>query len=127
MFYERFLTLCEEKRIKPSAAATQAGFNKGTVSVWKKRYLEGVDVRPEKDVIEKICQFFNCSEPWLLGIEGHEKKPTLISEGDCVVIGMQGFIYPSSSLWGTRPGISHTLIFHAFCLLFYPTVLHRIT
>ena len=82
MFYERFLTLCEEKRIKPSAAATQAGFNKGTVSVWKKRYLEGADVRPEKDVIEKICQFFNCSEPWLLGIEGHEKKPTLISEGE---------------------------------------------
>ena len=37
------------------------------------------------------------------------------------------FIYPSSSLWGTRPGISHTLIFPALRLLFYPTVFHRIT
>ena len=76
MFYERFLTLCEEKRISPSAAATQAGFNKGTVSVWKKRYSEGIDVRPEKAVIEKVCNFFDCSESWLLGIEEHKKTPT---------------------------------------------------
>ena len=76
MFYERFLALCEKKRISPSAAAVQAGFNKGTVSVWKKRYTEGFDVRPEKDVLEKICKFFNCSETWLLGIEEDEKKPT---------------------------------------------------
>ena len=75
MFYERFLTLCERKRIAPSAAATQAGFNKGTVSVWKKKYEAGVDVRPEKVVVEKICGFFGCSETWLLGIDEHEKKP----------------------------------------------------
>ena len=75
MFYERFLTLCKEKKVSPSGAATQAGFNKGTVSVWKKKYTEGYDVRPDKDVIEKICKFFNCSESWLLGIEEHEKTP----------------------------------------------------
>ena len=76
MFYERYLALCEKKRIAPSAAATQAGFNKGTVSVWKKKYASGADVRPEKDVIEKICNFFGCSESWLLGIEEQEKTPT---------------------------------------------------
>ena len=76
MFYERFLTLCNEKKVSPSTAATQAGFNKGTVSVWKKKYTEGYDVRPEKNVVEKICRFFNCSETWLLGIDGQEKKPT---------------------------------------------------
>lgn len=75
MFYERFLTLCKEKKVAPSAAATQAGFNKGTVSVWKKKFTEGFDVRPEKDVVEKICSFFNCSEAWLLGIEEYEKTP----------------------------------------------------
>lgn len=42
-------------------------------------------------------------------------------------LSLHTFICLSSSLWGTRPGISHTLIFPAFCLLFYPTVLHRIT
>ena len=82
MFYERFLTLCEGKKIAPSAAATQAGFNKGTVSVWKKKYTAGVDVRPEKDVVEKICNFFGCNETWLLGIDGHEKKPTLENESE---------------------------------------------
>jgi transcriptional regulator with XRE-family HTH domain len=82
MFYERYLELCEGKRITPSAAATQAGFNKGTVSVWKKRYAEGIDVRPEKNVIEKICSFFSCSETWLLGIEEQQKKPTLEDEGE---------------------------------------------
>lgn len=76
MFYERYLALCERKRITPSAAATQAGFNKGTVSVWKKKHAAGFDVRPEKDVIEKICSFFGCSESWLLGIEEQEKTPT---------------------------------------------------
>lgn len=76
MFYERYLGLCKEKGITPSAAATQAGFNKGTVSVWKKRYMEGVDVRPEKDVIDKICKFFSCSESWILGIDEQQKKPT---------------------------------------------------
>lgn len=76
MFYERYLALCEKKRITPSAAATQAGFNKGTVSVWKKKYSTGADVRPDKDVIEKICAFFGCSEAWLLGIEEQEKTPT---------------------------------------------------
>ena len=75
MFYERFLALCVEKGIAPSAAATQAGFNRGTVSVWKKKFIAGVDVRPDKDMLDKICKFFNCSETWLLGIDEKEKKP----------------------------------------------------
>lgn len=82
MFYERFLALCEQKGISPSAAATQAGFNRGTVSVWKKKYTAGVDVRPDKDVLDKICKFFNCTETWLLGIDEQEKKPTPISGGE---------------------------------------------
>ena len=75
MFYERFVALCKENGITPSAAATQAGFNKGTVSVWKKKCTEGIDTRPDMDVVKKICSFFNCSEAWLLGIEEQEKKP----------------------------------------------------
>ena len=76
MFYERYLSLCEKSRLAPSAAATQAGFNRGTVSVWKKKYEAGQDVRPEPDIIEKVCKYFGCSETWLLGIEGQKKTPT---------------------------------------------------
>ena len=75
MFYERYIALCKKSRLSPSAAATQAGFNRGTVSVWKKKYEAGADVRPEKDVIEKICSFFGCTEMWLLGIDEQQKKP----------------------------------------------------
>ena len=82
MFYERYLALCTKKRISPSAAAEQAGFNKGTVSVWKKKYDAGIDIRPRKEVVEKICTFFNCSEAWILGFEGNKKKPTPDNRGE---------------------------------------------
>lgn len=69
MFYKRYVLLCEKKKLSPSAAAAQAGFNKGTVSVWKKKFEAGQDVVPEQDIIDKICAFFGCSEAWLRGIE----------------------------------------------------------
>ena len=86
MFYERYLSLCEKRKLYPSAAATQAGFNRGTVSVWKKKYEAGQDVRPEPDVIEKICKFFGCSETWLLGIDGQKETPTPKGERDYLAI-----------------------------------------
>lgn len=73
MFYERYVSLCTREKLSPSAAAGKAGFNKGTVSVWKKKYEAGQDVVPEQEVIDKICAFFGCSESWLRGIE---KAPT---------------------------------------------------
>ena len=73
MFYERYVSLCTREQLSPSAAAGKAGFNKGTVSVWKKKYESGQDVVPEQEVIDKICAFFCCSESWLRGIE---KAPT---------------------------------------------------
>lgn len=73
MFYERYVLLCTKEKLSPSAAAVKAGFNKGTVSVWKKKYEVGQDVVPEQEIIDKICAFFGCSESWLRGIE---KAPT---------------------------------------------------
>ena len=73
MFYERYVSLCTREQLSPSAAAGKAGFNNGTVSVWKKKYEAGQDVVPEQEVIDKICAFFGCSESWLRGIE---KAPT---------------------------------------------------
>ena len=80
MFYERYLLLCSKRGgIKPSSAATAAGFNKGTVSVWKKKYEHGIDVTPDQDTIDKICTYFGCSERWLRGLEEKE-KPTPVTE-----------------------------------------------
>lgn len=74
MFYKRYLQLCDEAKLTPSAAATKAGFNRGTVSVWKKKYEAGVDVTPDRDVINKICAFFGCTESWIRGITTQEEK-----------------------------------------------------
>lgn len=76
MFYERYLSLCEKFGVSPSSAAIKAGFNKATVSFWKKKYTAGIDVRPDKDVVDKICALFRCSEAWLLGFEEDQKTPT---------------------------------------------------
>ena len=84
MFYERYTQLCKDAGIAPSAAATKAGFSRGTVSVWKKKYEAGQDVVPDQDVIDKVCTFFGCAEPWLRGIpEETEKAPA--PEGERVL------------------------------------------
>lgn len=59
MFYERYILLCNRKDLSPSAAATKAGFNRGTVSVWKKKYEIGQDVVPEQNIIDRICAFLD--------------------------------------------------------------------
>ena len=82
MFYERYLQLCDAAKIAPSAAATNAGFNRGTVSVWKKKYEAGIDVTPDQEVINKICKFFGCTESWLRGISSQKEiSPSITGAG----------------------------------------------
>lgn len=81
MFYARFLELCEKANLSPSAAAVKAGFNKGTVSVWKRKYEEGKDVDPDQETINKICAFFGCTENWLRGMFDWE-VPTVFDDED---------------------------------------------
>lgn len=62
VFYDVYLMLCKEKNLSPSAAAIQAGINKGTVSVWKKKWEKNVDVDPDKSTIDKLSSFFGVTE-----------------------------------------------------------------
>ena len=62
MFYDGYLMLCREKGLTPSAAAVKAGLNKGTVSVWKKKWEQKIDVDPDKATIEKLSSFFCITE-----------------------------------------------------------------
>lgn len=66
MFYERFIGLCEESGIKPSKVAIDCSFNKGSVSVWKKKYDNGLDVHPTAEILNKISNYFNVSVDYLL-------------------------------------------------------------
>ena len=67
MFYDRFIALCELKGIKPSRVAIELGFNKGTVSAWKKEHANGNDVIPTAKILNAIADYFNVSTDYLLG------------------------------------------------------------
>lgn len=69
MFYDVYMQLCKNKNLSPSAAAIQSGINKGTVSVWKKKWEKGIDVDPDQTTIDKLCSFFNVQETDLRGLE----------------------------------------------------------
>lgn len=69
MFYDVYMQLCKNKNLSPSAAAIQSGINKGTVSVWKKKWETGIDVDPDQTTIDKLCSFFNVQETDLRGLE----------------------------------------------------------
>ena len=62
MFYDRFCVLCEQKGISPSKAATECGFNRASVTNWKKN-----GYTPRQELLLKIADYFGVSVDYLLG------------------------------------------------------------
>lgn len=79
MFYDKFIELCERKGIKPSRVAIEAGFDKSSVSSWKKNWNDGKEVIPSTEILSKIANFFNVSTDYLLN---KETQPESISDED---------------------------------------------
>lgn len=79
MFYGKYRELCALKGVSPSTAAVRAGISKSTVSVWKSKFDQGIDVDPDQQTIDKICAYFEISEAELRGFgdEGIKKEPIL--------------------------------------------------
>ena len=67
MFFELYEKLCKEKGLTPTGASIAIGFSKGTVSYWRKKYTEGVDIKPDSKTAERIADFFGVSVDYLLG------------------------------------------------------------
>lgn len=67
MFYDRFIELCDKKGVKPSRVAIEKGFNKGSITSWKRNAEIGKDVKPTTEILEKIADYFNVSIDELLG------------------------------------------------------------
>lgn len=66
MFYDRFIELCNKKGVKPSRVAMEKGFNKGSISSWKKNAELGKDVKPTTEILEKIANYFDVTVDELL-------------------------------------------------------------
>lgn len=60
MFYDKFLRLCEEKGVSPSAACMAMGVSDGT---WR-RWRDGSSPRGVN--LQKVCKYFNVSPSTML-------------------------------------------------------------
>lgn len=61
MFYDNFKTLCDKKGISVSKAAEEIGFNKATVTWWKRQGLT-----PRTENLYKIADYFGVTPEYLL-------------------------------------------------------------
>lgn len=75
MFYDVYCQLCQSRGLTPSGAATRIGFNRASVTMWKKSGRP-----PKQELLLKIAEFFDVSVDYLLtGREQAEQKVTLDS------------------------------------------------
>lgn len=82
MFYGKYRELCALKGVSPSTAAVHAGISKSTVSVWKSKFDQGIDVDPDQQTIEKVCAYFKVSEAELRGFGDEGIKKDLPRMGE---------------------------------------------
>lgn len=67
MFYDKYLELCMNKGMSPSAVAAEIGFSTGSAAGWKK------GAEPRKTAIIKIANYFGVSPDYFS--EEKEKSP----------------------------------------------------
>lgn len=65
MFYDKYVSLCAQKGVTPSAAAKEIGINKAAVSNWKHRRNGPSDI-----TVQKIADYFGVTTDYLLGADG---------------------------------------------------------
>lgn len=71
MFYDRYISLCQEMGIAPSKAAEEIGINKASVTNWKKN-----GYTPRANVLQRVAEYFDVSMSFLVDGTEIEKAPT---------------------------------------------------
>lgn len=72
MFYDKFITQCNNINKSPSAAAEDMGFHRSEVSRWAK------GVKPRRATLLKMAAYFGCD---ISELSGEEKKETVPMDG----------------------------------------------
>lgn len=75
MFYDKFVYLCEQKRVTPTRAAIDAGISKSLVTKWKANSTQ----IPSSEILKKLSTYFDIPISELLD-EGNKKTPTVSGE-----------------------------------------------
>lgn len=61
VFYDRFVGLCKERGVSPSAVMVSIGLNKSNATFWKNGSI------PKGDTLQKLSDYFGVSVDYLLG------------------------------------------------------------
>lgn len=69
LFYERLNLLMKKNNITGKQLTTDLGIARNSITYWKKN-----GNLPKKEVINKLTNYFNCSEEYLLGFEDNKKQ-----------------------------------------------------
>ena len=75
MFFDNFVRLCEQKRVKPSRALTEAGVPKSAYSYWRTEAGAGNDAKPTNQNAVKLAQYFDVTVDYLLTGDQKENPP----------------------------------------------------
>ena len=75
MFYDRYYALCKDFGMSPTGVALELDISRGTVSAWKTR-----GTTPQRDILQKIAEYFDVSVDYLLNGEEKEKDPSTKAE-----------------------------------------------
>ncbi len=59
--WERIQILIDSKGITAYELSRAIGISQSTITKWKK----GIDVKPRKEILEKLAEYFNVTEDWL--------------------------------------------------------------
>lgn len=71
-FYEKFVSLCEKKGVKPGRAASDCGINRSNVTSWKNN-----GYTPRGEVLQRLATYFEVPVDQLLGDTDNKKPPVL--------------------------------------------------
>lgn len=73
MFYDKFMYLCNVKKITPSRAAVDAGISKSLVTKWKTNRTE----MPSPEILQKLSAYFNVPVSDLISEESKQKENSI--------------------------------------------------
>lgn len=76
-FYEKFVSLCEQKGVKPGRVATECGFNRSNVTNWKNN-----GYTPRGEVLQKLAAYFEVPVDQLLGDNESKNTPVLTAKDE---------------------------------------------
>lgn len=72
LFWERFYSLCSERKVKPNTVCAELGYSSATSTHWKNGTI------PKGDVLLTLADYFHCSVDYLLG-RGEQKNNAAVS------------------------------------------------